>query len=232
MIGVVVADDQHLVREGLQALIRAEPGMGVVAEAATGDGVLTVVDELCDAGTPPDVVVMDVRLPGTDGIEVARRLTTTERWAGTGVVVTTTFEYDDHVLDALEAGARGFVLKDAPPAELLAAVRLVAEGQAALSPRATRFVVDHLASRRDPARAAGDRGALVQRALSHRDRTVLALVASGLTDEEIARRLRVFPVAAAALVQRVSDRLGARTRAELVVVAYESGLVTPARAGR
>lgn len=228
MTDVVVADDQYLVREGLRALLGAQPDTRVVAEASTGEGVLRVVEELSTSGGAPDVVLLDVRLPGTDGIETTRRLTAPADRDPIGVVVTSTFEYEDHVVDAVHAGARGFVLKDAPPHELIGTVRRVARGGAVLSPRATAMLVDHLAARHDPARGAahltGARGAL-----GHRDRTVLALVAAGLTDTQIARRLRVFPASAAAHVQDLVQALGVADRAGLVVAAYESGLVVPGR---
>ncbi|NMO49860.1 response regulator transcription factor [Actinoplanes sp. TBRC 11911] len=218
MIGVLVADDQDLVRIGLRALIEAEEDMRIVGEAADG---LAAVD--LARAHHPDIVLMDVRMPGIDGIEATRRLAADPAMAATRVIVLTTFELDEYVFDALRHGASGFLTKDTKPAELLRAIRLVADGEALLSPSVTRRVVREFASR--PARARNPHPQLD--ALTEREKQIVALVGEGLSNDEIAARLVVSPATARTHVSRAMVKLGARDRAQLVVFAYQSGLVEP-----
>ncbi|MFF5289739.1 response regulator transcription factor [Paractinoplanes globisporus] len=218
MIGVLIADDQDLVRLGLSALIGSEDDMRVVGEAADGLAAVAVARE-----THPDVVLMDVRMPGIDGIEATRRLTADATMSGTRVIVLTTFELDEYVFDALRHGASGFLTKDTKPAEMLRAIRLVAEGEALLSPSVTRRVVREFATR--PSRARKPHPRLDT--LTDRETEVVALVGEGLSNEEIAGRLVVSPATARTHVSRAMVKLGARDRAQLVVFAYQSGLVDP-----
>jgi DNA-binding NarL/FixJ family response regulator len=218
MIGVLVADDQDLVRIGLRALIEAEDDMRIVGEAADG---LAAVDLARSAH--PDIVLMDVRMPGIDGIEATRRLAADPAMTATRVIVLTTFELDEYVFDALRHGASGFLTKDTKPAELLRAIRLVADGEALLSPSVTRRVVREFASR--PARARNPHPQLD--ALTEREKQIVALVGEGLSNDEIAERLVVSPATARTHVSRAMVKLSARDRAQLVVFAYQSGLVEP-----
>ncbi|MGN9808455.1 response regulator transcription factor [Micromonospora sp. BQ11] len=216
MTRVLIADDQELVRIGLRALLESEDDLTVAGEAA--DGLQAV--ELARAERP-DVVLMDIRMPGVDGIEATRRIAADPRLAGTRVVVLTTFELDEYVFDALRHGASGFLTKDTPPADLLRAVRLVAAGEALLSPSVTRRVVREFATR--PSRAPRPHPRL--EALTEREREVVGLVGEGLSNAEIAERLVVSPATARTHVSRAMVKLGARDRAQLVVFAYQSGLV-------
>jgi DNA-binding NarL/FixJ family response regulator len=218
MIGVLVADDQDLVRIGLRALIEAEDDMRIVGEAADG---LAAVDLAHSAH--PDIVLMDVRMPGIDGIEATRRLAADPAMTATRVIVLTTFELDEYVFDALRHGASGFLTKDTKPAELLRAIRLVADGEALLSPSVTRRVVREFASR--PARARNLHPQLDS--LTEREKQIVALVGEGLSNDEIASRLMVSPATARTHVSRAMVKLSARDRAQLVVFAYQSGLVDP-----
>jgi DNA-binding NarL/FixJ family response regulator len=217
MIRVVLADDQALVRAGFRALLDAQEGIEVVGEAADGEEALRQVRALT-----PDVVLMDIRMPLTDGLAATRRITDDAALAAVRVVVLTTFELDEYVFEAIRSGASGFLVKDTEPAELLRAVRAVVAGDALLSPGVTRRLIAEFAARsKEPAAAAGlDR-------LTEREREVMALVGIGLTNEEIARRLVVSPLTAKTHVSRTMVKLGARDRAQLVVLAYESGLVRP-----
>ena len=216
MIGVLVADDQDLVRLGLRALIEAEDDMRVVGEAADGLAAVALTRE-----TRPDIVLMDVRMPGIDGIEATRRLTADPAMSGTRVIVLTTFELDEYVFDALRHGASGFLTKDTKPAEVLKAIRLVAAGEALLSPSVTRRVVREFATR--PSRARKPHPQLDT--LTDREKEVVGLVGEGLSNEGIAERLVVSPATARTHVSRAMVKLGARDRAQLVVFAYQSGLV-------
>ncbi|MGA8116971.1 MAG: response regulator transcription factor [Actinocatenispora sp.] len=216
MIGVLVADDQDLVRIGLRALIEAEDDMRLVGEAADGLAAIEVARR-----TRPDIILMDVRMPGVDGIEATRRLATDATMTGTRVIVLTTFELDEYVFDALRHGASGFLTKDSKPAELLRAIRLVAAGEALLSPSVTRRVVREFAAR--PKRARTPHPQL--HTLTEREKEVVALVGEGLSNDEIAERLVVSPATARTHVSRAMIKLGARDRAQLVVFAYQSGLV-------
>ena len=217
MIRVVLADDQALVRGGFKALLDAQPDIEVVGEAADGDAAAQLAREL-----RPDVVLMDVRMPGTDGLEGTRRITEDERLGEVRVVVLTTFDLDEYVFEALRVGASGFLLKDTEPVDLLSAVRAVARGDALLSPSVTRRLIEEFASRlrRPTSTAALD-------LLTEREREVLALVGAGLSNDEIAARLFVSPATSKTHVSRAMVKLGVRDRAQLVVLAYETGLVRP-----
>ncbi|MFD9355760.1 response regulator [Streptomyces sp. NPDC060031] len=217
MIRVLLADDQLLVRAGFRALLDAQPDIEVVGEAGDGEETLRRVREL-----RPDVVLMDIRMPVLDGLAATRRITDDAALAEVRVVMLTTFELDEYVFEAIRSGASGFLVKDTEPEELLRAVRAVVEGDALLSPGVTRRLIAEFAARsKKPAAAEGlDR-------LTDREREVMALVGLGLTNEEIARRLVVSPLTAKTHVSRTMVKLGARDRAQLVVLAYESGLVRP-----
>ena len=218
MITVVVADDQALVRAGFRALIDAEPGMQVVGEAADGETALAVVRE-----THPDVVLMDIRMPGAGGLETTRLIGQDPDLDSTRVLVLTTFELDEYVFEALRAGASGFLVKDTEPADLVRAVRAVAAGDALLSPSVTRRLIEHVAVAAKP--LPHERPDIAR--LTEREREIVTLVGEGLSNEEIARRLVVSPATAKTHVSRSMIKLGVRDRAQLVVLAYESGLVRP-----
>jgi DNA-binding NarL/FixJ family response regulator len=217
-VRVVVADDQLLVRAGFRVLVDSAPDLEVTGEA--GDGVEAV--DLARRERP-DVVLMDIRMPRMDGLEATRRIVADELLAGVRVLVLTTFDLDEYVYQALRAGASGFLLKDTPPADLLAAIRVVAAGDALLAPRVTRRLIEEFARRPEPAAVAP--AALA--ALTDREREVLALVARGLSNAEISERLFVSAATTKTHVSRVLAKLGARDRAQLVMLAYETGLVTP-----
>ena len=214
MITVLVADDHDLARLGLRTLVDSEDDLSVVAEAA--DGIAAVA---ATRAHRPDVVLMDIRMPGIDGLEATRRIDADPDLEDTHVIVLTTFERDDHVLDALRFGAGGFLLKDSKPADLLNAIRLVAAGGFLSSPSVTRRVVrEFVASRR----AARPHPQLAT--LTDREREIVALVGEGLNNEEIAERLLVSRATARTHVSRAMIKLGTRDRAKLAVVAYQSGL--------
>lgn len=217
MIRVVLADDQVLVRAGFRALLDAQRDIEVVGEAADGEQALRAVREV-----RPDAVLMDIRMPVMDGLAATRAVTGDPALQDVKVVVLTTFELDEYVFEAIRSGASGFLVKDTEPAELLRAVRAVVAGDALLSPGVTRRLIAEFAARsKEPAAAGGlDR-------LTEREREVMALVGIGLSNEEIARRLVVSPLTAKTHVSRAMVKLGARDRAQLVVLAYESGLVRP-----
>jgi DNA-binding NarL/FixJ family response regulator len=221
VIRVLVADDQTLVRAGFRVLVESAPDLEVVGEA--GDGVEAV--ELAGQQLP-DVVLMDIRMPRMDGLEATRRIVALDRAEGVRVLVLTTFDLDEYVYQALRAGASGFLLKDTRPADLLAAIRVVAAGDALLAPRVTRRLIEEFARRPEPSPVTP--AALA--ALTDREREVLALVARGLSNAEIAERLVVSGATAKTHVSRVLAKLGARDRAQLVMLAYETGLVTPGSA--
>jgi DNA-binding NarL/FixJ family response regulator len=216
MIRVLIADDQDLVRLGLRTLVESEDDMAVAGEAADGLAAVEMARR-----ERPDVILMDVRMPGIDGIEATRRIVADPSLAQTRVIVLTTFELDEYVFDALRYGASGFLIKDTKPAELLRAVRLVAEGEALLSPSVTRRVVREFATR--PSRAFKPHPRLGM--LTEREREIVGLVGEGLSNDEIAERLVVSPATARTHVSRAMIKLGARDRAQLVVFAYQSGLV-------
>jgi DNA-binding NarL/FixJ family response regulator len=217
---VLLADDQTLVRAGFRVLLERDDGIEVVGEVADG------AEAVAAARTArPDVVLMDIRMPVLDGLEATRRIVADELLAGVRVVVLTTFELDEYVFEALRAGASGFLLKDIDPDDLRQAVRVVAAGNALLSPSVTRRLITEFATR--PAPPPSDPSRLAP--LTEREREVLALVAAGLSNDEIGRRLFMSPATAKTHVSRAMAKLGARDRAQLVVAAYETGLVTPGR---
>jgi DNA-binding NarL/FixJ family response regulator len=217
-ISVLIADDQALVRAGFSALLDAEDDLEVRGEAADGEEAVRLAKAL-----RPDIVLMDVRMPRMDGLEATAQITADAELAGTRVVVLTTFELDEYVFGALRAGASGFLLKDLETADLLSAIRVVNEGEALLAPRVTRRLIEAFAH--SPERALVAPPALDE--LTAREREVLALVGAGLSNREIADRLVLSPLTAKTHVSRLLMKLGARDRAQLVVVAYESGLVVP-----
>lgn len=217
MIRILLADDQTLIRAGFRALLDAEPDMQVVGEAGTGrDAVGLALQEA------PDVVLMDIRMPDGDGLDATRRIMAEPRLAGTRIIILTTFELDEYIAEAVRAGAAGFLLKDTEPAELIRAVRVVHDGDALLSPSVTRRIMAQLALH---SRASAEPVALEQ--ITGREREVLALVGEGLNNAEIAERLFITPLTAKTHVSRIMNKLMVRDRAQLVVLAYESGLVRP-----
>jgi DNA-binding NarL/FixJ family response regulator len=216
-IRVVLADDQALVRAGFRALLDAQDDIEVVGEAGDGEGAVRLAAELT-----PDIVLMDIRMPGVDGLAATRRIAADERCGAVRVVILTTFGLDEYVFDAIRSGASGFLVKDTEPKELVQAVRVVAGGEALLSPSVTKQLIAEFAARaKEP--QSPDR----LEKLTDRERGVLALVAEGLSNEEIAERLVVSPATAKTHVSRTMGKLHARDRAQLVVIAYESGLARP-----
>ena len=215
MIRVVLADDQALVRGGFRALLDAQDDIIVVGEASSGDEAVALTTRL-----RPDVVLMDIRMPGSDGLAATRRIGDDPALASVRVVILTTFELDEYVFEALRAGASGFLVKDTEPLELLRAVRAVADGDALLSPSVTRRLIEAFA-----VQATDPQPSVDLALLTNREREVMALVAAGLSNDEIAARLFVSPATAKTHVNRAMTKLGARDRAQLVVFAYESGLV-------
>lgn len=219
MIRVVLADDQALLRAGIRALLDAEDDIEVVGEAASGAEAVRVVSE-----SVPDVVLMDIRMPDGDGLEATRLIVADPALAATRVVVLTTFDLDEYVFEAVRIGASGFLVKDTEPTELLRGVRAVASGDALLSPGVTRRLIGEFATRSRPT-AAPAAGRL--EVLTEREREVVALVGEGLSNDEIAARLYLSPATAKTHVSRAMVKLHVRDRAQLVVLAYESGLVRP-----
>jgi DNA-binding NarL/FixJ family response regulator len=217
MIKVVLADDQSLVRAGFKALLDAQDDITVVGEAADGEeAVQQAVRER------PDVVLMDIRMPGTDGLVATRRIAADDRLGGVKVVILTTFDLDEYVFEAIRAGANGFLVKDTEPTELLRAVRAVVAGDALLSPRVTRRLIEEFATR-----AKEPRPAPAVDMLTGREREVVGLVAEGLSNDEIGARLFMSVATARTHVSRAMIKVGARDRAQLVVFAYETGLARP-----
>ncbi|WP_154794048.1 response regulator [Occultella kanbiaonis] len=217
MIRVVLVDDQALLRAGFRALIDAEDGLEVVGEAGDGRDAVEVVRR-----TRPDVVLMDIRMPRLDGLEATARITADADLGETRIIILTTFELDEYVFEAIRQGASGFLVKDTEPVDLLAAIRAVADGDALLSPSVTRRLIGEFAQR---SRAAAPTGRLDR--LTDREREVVALVGEGLSNDEIASRLVLSPATAKTHVSRAMIKVGARDRAQLVVLAYETGLVRP-----
>ncbi len=218
MISVLIVDDQALVRAGFEVLIDSADDLTVVGTAADGAEAVALA-----ASARPDVILMDVRMPVMDGLEATARILAAD--PRTKILMLTTFDLDEYVFGALRAGASGFLLKDTPPADLLAGIRVVAGGDALLSPSITRHLIEEFVSRPRPGRVAPPS----LDALTGREVEVLELVAGGLSNAEIAQRLHVSPATAKTHVARLLMKLDARDRAQLIVVAYESGLVTPQR---
>ncbi|HKF34866.1 MAG TPA: response regulator transcription factor [Jatrophihabitantaceae bacterium] len=217
MIRLVLADDQALVRAGFAALLDAQDDMQVVGEAADGAEALSLVREQM-----PDVVLMDIRMPGTDGLAATRAIASDATLAEVRVIVLTTFELDEYVFEALRAGATGFLVKHTEPAELIRAVRTVAAGNALLSPSVTRRLIAEFADRaKEPPTSAR------LSALTDREREIVAVVAQGLSNDEIAAKLYLSPATVKTHVNRAMSKLAVRDRAQLVVLAYESGLARP-----
>lgn len=217
-IRVLIADDQALVRAGFRVLVDSADDLVVVGEAADGAEAIALA-----RATAPDVVLMDVRMPGVDGIEATRAICGPDGPDGTRVLVLTTFDIDEYVFDALRAGASGFLLKDTDPAELLQGIRVVAGGEALLSPGVTRRLIAEFA--RLPEAHAGKGPELEH--LTEREREVLVHVARGLSNDEIAKALYISPATAKTHVSRIMSKIGARDRAQAVVFAYENGVVSP-----
>jgi DNA-binding NarL/FixJ family response regulator len=217
MIRVLLVDDQALVRAGFRALLDAQEDIEVVAEASDGEEAVRLARQHV-----PDVVLMDIRMPGVDGLEATRTLAADESLNAVRIVILTTFDLDEYVFEALRVGASGFLVKSTEPAELVHAVRAVAAGDALLSPGVTKRLVAEFA-----ARAREPRPTSKLDVLTDREREVMALVAEGLSNDEIAARLVVSPATAKTHVSRAMVKLGARDRAQLVVFAYESGLARP-----
>jgi DNA-binding NarL/FixJ family response regulator len=221
VIEVLLADDQALVRAGFRVLVDSDPDLRVVGEASNGAEAVDLA-----LRHHPDVVLMDIRMPVVDGLEATRRISGEKELAATRVLILTTFEADDYVFEALRAGASGFLLKDTEPADLLAAVRVIARGDALLAPSVTRRLIAEVANK-------PGRGTFAAQSalglLTEREREVLALVATGLTNDEIAAHLYLSPLTAKTHVSRILTKLAARDRAQLVVIAYENGVVTPGR---
>ncbi len=219
MIRIGIADDQPLVRAGLRAMLDRGAGLLVAGEAADGRQAVDLA-----RAEQPDVLLMDVRMPGMDGIEATGQITGDPRTRGVRVIILTTFDLDETVYGALRAGASGFLLKDVPPEQLFEAIRVVASGDALLAPAVTRRLIAEFA--RSAPTPAGPSARLLD-AVTEREREVLSLVGTGLTNGEIAARLVISEATAKTHVHRLLSKLGARDRAQLVVVAYESGLVRP-----
>jgi DNA-binding NarL/FixJ family response regulator len=217
-IQVVVADDQVLVRAGFRLLVDSAPDLEVVGEAVDGAQALELARR-----ERPDVVLMDIRMPTMDGLEATRQITADQLLADVRVLMLTTFDLDEYVYQALRVGASGFLLKDTPPADLLAAIRVIAAGDALLAPGITRRLIAEFARRPEPSAVTPAEVAT----LTHREREVLGLVAHGLSNSEIAQRLVVSSATSKTYVSRLLAKLGARDRAQLVAIAYETGLVTP-----
>jgi DNA-binding NarL/FixJ family response regulator len=218
VIRVLLADDQALIRAGFRILIESADDIEVIGEAVDGAQAVELARQ-----HRADVVLMDIRMPGVDGLEATRRIAADDDLAGVRVIILTTFESDEYVYQAIRAGASGFLVKDSEPAELIQAVRVVARGDALLSPSVTRKLITDLASRPDSPRATGRELA----SLTEREREVMTLVAAGLSNDEIAGQLYVSPLTSKTHVSRIMTKLEARDRAQLVVMAYECGLVVP-----
>ena len=222
MIRVALVDDQALLRAGFRALLDAQADIEVVGEAGDGEQALAITREL-----EPDIVLMDIRMPGLDGLGATRAITSDPDLGDVRILVLTTFDLDEYVFEALRAGASGFLIKDTEASELLAGIRAVARGEALLSPKVTKRLISEFANR---AKAPLPGSASLEE-LTDREREVLALVGEGLSNDEIAERLVISPFTAKAHVSRTMTKLGARDRAQLVVHAYEAGVVQPGWVG-
>ena len=217
MIRVLLADDQALVRAGFKALLDARNDIEVVGEAANGVEAITLAKSLT-----PDVLLIDIRMPELDGLQATRQIAADPGLCGLRIVILTTFELDEYLFDALRYGASGFLVKDTEPADLVTAVRVVASGDALISPSMTRRLVTEYTTRAKEPQKTATLGELTTR-----EREVMALVAGGLSNDEIAARLYLSPATARTHVSRAMTKLGARDRSQLVVIAYETGLVRP-----
>lgn len=217
MTGILIVDDEELVRTGLRAVLDAQPDLDVLGEAGDGAEVPGLVARL-----RPDVVLMDVRMPELDGLSALREITADPALAGTRIVVLTTFELDEYVFEALRAGASGFLVKDSDPADLLRAIRVVADGGSLLSPTVTRRVIEQFGGSQPAHAPHPELGRLTDR-----ERELVAWVATGLSNEEIAAKLFLSPATVRTHVSRAMLKLHARDRAQLVVFAYQSGLTPP-----
>lgn len=218
LIRVLIADDEALVRGGFRVLVDTEPGMTVVGEAADGATAVELVRR-----TRPDVVLMDVRMPGVDGLRATREIAQDPDLAGVHVLILTTFDHDEYVIEALAAGAAGFLIKNTEPRQLLHGIRVVAGGEALLSPGVTRRLIARITSRPGTPRPTAD----VLSQLTGREREVVALVADGMSNADIATELTISHATAKTHVSRAMTKLGARDRAQLVAMAYRHGLVEP-----
>ncbi|MFI7120165.1 response regulator [Amycolatopsis sp. NPDC049868] len=218
MTRVVVIDDEALIRIGVRTLLKTEPDTQLVGEAADGGAGLAMIRDIV-----PDVVLMDIRMPGTSGLVTLRKITADPALAAVGVVMLTTFDLDEYIFEALRRGARGFVLKDAEPADMLRAIRAVADGQSLLSPAVTHRVIDRLRRTGQPATAHPD----IAR-LTHREREVLCWATTGMSNHEIARQLVISSETIRTHISRAMVKLHARDRAQLIVYAIQAGLTLPA----
>ena len=218
MIRVLVADDQALVRGSFRLLVDTADDLEVIGEAATGTEAVEIATL-----QKPDVLLMDIRMPGMDGIEATRQITGSDRSEGVRILILTTFDLDEYVYAALRAGASGFLLKDTPPADLLTAIRVIAAGDALLAPAVTRRLIAEFARLPQP----GQQPAATLEGVTERECEVLTLIARGLSNAEIAGALHVTIATAKTHVGRLLAKLGARDRAQLVMVAYETGLIQP-----
>ncbi len=219
MIRVAIADDQQLIRAGFRSLLEAEPDIQIVGEAGSGAEAVSLA-----VATRPDVMLMDIRMPDGDGLWATEQIVGNPDLAQTHIVIVTTFELDEYVGRAIRAGASGFLVKDTEPDEFIRAVHVVAAGDALLSPTVTRRLLERLSSE---LRETPDASQLS--VITDREREVLALVGQGLTNEEIGKRLFLSPLTAKTHVSRIMSKLAARDRVQLVVIAYETGLVSPGR---
>ena len=219
MIRVLVADDQALVRGSFCLLVDTAPDLQVIGEAATGAEAVQIATR-----EKPDVLLMDIRMPVMDGIEATQRITQPGHTAGVRVLILTTFDLDDYVYGALRAGASGFLLKDTPPADLLTAIRVIAAGDALLAPAVTRRLIAEFTRRPQP----GQHPVTALDGVTDREREVLTLIGRGLSNAEIAQALHITMATAKTHISRLLAKLGARDRAQLVIVAYETGLIQPA----
>jgi DNA-binding NarL/FixJ family response regulator len=217
MTSVLIADDQALVRVGLRKILESEPETNVVGEVGDGEDAVTEARRL-----RPDIVLMDIRMPVLDGIEATRRIVAAQ--PATRVLILTTFGLDTYVYDALRAGASGFMLKDAPPEEIVAAVRIVARGEALLAPAVTRAVIEEFA-RHQPVAASAPLPAVAE--LTPREQEVLALLARGMSNPEICEQLVISEATAKTHVARILQKLDLRDRVQTVIYAYETGIVAP-----
>jgi DNA-binding NarL/FixJ family response regulator len=218
MIGVLVVDDQALVRGGFRVLVESDSELEVLGEASNGEEAVALA-----GSTAADVILMDVRMPVMDGIEATQQILGNGLEPRPRILILTTFDLDEYVYAALRAGASGFLLKDTPPAELLAAIKVVARGDALLSPGVTRRLIEEFAARRTPPTSAIE----ALDPLTDREREVLRLVAKGMSNQELAESLHMSPATAKTHVSRILMKLDARDRAQLVVIAYETGFISP-----